>query len=102
MSKSIFRFRVSDHALLRYMERILGVDVESFRAKLRAHLEPAAEAGAASLTVAGLSFRFSRNSLECAVTTVIRTDVKGGKQTPPASGDDSREYKKIKARKRMK
>jgi hypothetical protein len=38
------KLRVSDHALLRYFERVAGVDIERVRRELSARLERGAEA----------------------------------------------------------
>lgn len=37
--------RISDHAVLRWLERVHGIDVEGFRQELRAQVEPAIVVG---------------------------------------------------------
>lgn len=94
-------FRVTDHVLLRYMERMLGVDVADFRKRLHAKLEPAAMAGATQIETSGMIFKFSHGPHDISVTTMWPADGPPSKKRPPLSGDDSREAKKIQARKRM-
>jgi hypothetical protein len=101
MTKQIFNFRVTDHVLLRYMERMLGVDVDAFRERLRVQLEPAAKAGVKSIETAGMVFKFSYGSHDCVVSTMWLADGLGGKKRPPDGRDLSLEAKHIKARKRM-
>lgn len=48
--------RVSDHAVLRFLQRKYGLDVEAVRAKIDALAGPAIDAGALTLKVDGVSF----------------------------------------------
>ena len=52
-----FRHPVTDHALLRYLERVCGMDVEAIRGRIYAECEQALRAGAARRNVRGVSYR---------------------------------------------
>lgn len=45
--------RVSDHAILRYLERVGGFDIEGLRAAIAGRLEGAARAGACAVVIDG-------------------------------------------------
>jgi hypothetical protein len=47
---------VSDHALVRWLERAHGIDMEFFRRKLAGEVGHAAQAGASGLVLNGLRF----------------------------------------------
>lgn len=47
---------ISDHALLRYLERIIGLDMEAYRERLAQEIAGAAAVGAKSYTVQGTTF----------------------------------------------
>lgn len=96
-----FNFRITDHVLLRYMERMLGVDVAGFRKRLHSQLEPAARAGASQIEVSGMVFKFNQGADEVTATTMWASNSPVTWKRPPLSGDDTREAKKIQARKRM-
>jgi len=46
--------KVSDHALLRWLERAHGIDVDGIRAQLEREASPAAEIGAAYVWIDGV------------------------------------------------
>jgi hypothetical protein len=50
------RVHISDHALLRYMERRFGIDVDGFRRLLEAEAGHILDAGASVAVVDGLEF----------------------------------------------
>ena len=52
------RVNISDHAVLRYLERILEVDVEAIRDRLAAEIRSAAQTGARRVTLSGATFVF--------------------------------------------
>lgn len=52
---------VSDHCLLRYIQRVLGVDVDAIRGEITALLEPAAKAGATKFSADGMTFVLVNN-----------------------------------------
>ena len=47
---------VSDHALVRYLERVKGVDVESYRQEIVALVDAAARCGASTVSANGFTF----------------------------------------------
>jgi len=51
------RCEISDHALLRYIERVLGYDVEGLRAEIQRQVRPAVEVGASSIRADGFVYR---------------------------------------------
>lgn len=54
MKKS--RVRVSDHAVLRYLERGLGIDVEGLRRRIGRRADKADAAGASAVLINGLRY----------------------------------------------
>lgn len=50
---------ITDHAMLRYLEQVEGVDIAAVRAKLAARLDEAVRMGASAVTIDGHQFRFS-------------------------------------------
>lgn len=48
--------QVSDHAVLRYLERKGGFDIERLRLEIGKRAEPAHQAGATSVIVDGIAF----------------------------------------------
>lgn len=50
------RIRVSDHAVLRYLQRVGGFDIERLRAEIAARVEGAAEAGASGVVIDGFRY----------------------------------------------
>ncbi len=58
---------ITDHALLRYLERVVGVDVASHRQELEAKLAKAVELGAVALVSEGWRYTI----VDCHVTTVM-------------------------------
>lgn len=60
------RVHVTDHALIRYLERALGVDTEGLRRRIARAARPGAEKGADAIIVDGVRFCLSDHT----VTTV--------------------------------
>ena len=58
---------VSDHAVVRYMQRVMGVDTEKVRDDIATLALPAVRSGAVSLTVGEAVLKLAQNS----VTTVL-------------------------------
>lgn len=48
--------RVSDHAVVRWLERVKGVDIEAFRAEIVATVQAAVDAGAKQISVGGVTY----------------------------------------------
>lgn len=64
---------VSDHAILRFIERVYGLDLEPVRQKIAEKAQRAADAGAASIIIDGFKYTIEHNSPQVAiVSTVIR------------------------------
>ncbi len=51
------KLRVSDHAVLRYLERVGGFDIDRLRNEIRQRCLAAAESGATGVVVDGFSYR---------------------------------------------
>jgi hypothetical protein len=68
------RLRVSDHAVLRYLERVGGFDIERLRRDIARRVETAVQAGACGVVVDGWSFRVKDGPHGPVVTTVIDAD----------------------------
>lgn len=58
---------VTDHALVRYLERAMGIDLTTARWAIQHAVREAAQAGASSVRVHGLTYMLQGN----AVTTII-------------------------------
>ena len=58
---------VTDHCVIRYMERVMGLDIEGVRHKIADDLAPAVRMGAVGLTKDGFNYRISNG----AVVTVM-------------------------------
>jgi hypothetical protein len=58
---------VTDHAVLRYLERVCGVDIEAIRGRIHAECWEALRAGAARKTCRGVRYRIKNGR----VVTVI-------------------------------
>lgn len=71
MSRPVF---ISDHALMRYIERVHGIDVEPLRKEIRAIVADAAAAGAARVKRGGFEYVIQDNT----VTTVLPAGAKPG------------------------
>jgi hypothetical protein len=56
MKTRAVKIRVTDHAVVRYLERELKIDVDSIRAHIAALVEPAAQIGATGLKVDNVKF----------------------------------------------
>lgn len=76
------RIEITDHAVLRYMERVLGVDVAAVRAEIRARVRLAeAHEGAEAVLADGVRFAIEGNAV---VTVMLHTrpNVRTGRQRP--------------------
>ncbi len=63
---------ISDHALVRYIERILEVDVEQIRERLAKEIAQVASSGARTFSSGGATYVFERTpSGDLCVVTVI-------------------------------
>ncbi len=71
-------FRVSDHALIRYLERVHGVNLDPIRKEISDKVEGPAECGARRVVVDGATFEIRDKT----VTTVLFKNAPP-KITPP-------------------
>jgi hypothetical protein len=69
------RVRVSDHAVLRYLERVGGFDIEALRRDIRDRVYKAAASGASAVVIDGFRYciRFDHEGGRV-ITTVIDGD----------------------------
>lgn len=65
------RLHVTDHAIVRYLERVGGFDIEGLRAQIAARLQAASDAGAHSVRVDDHIFALDRDAIGPAVVTVL-------------------------------
>ena len=68
------RIRITDHAVLRYLERVRGLDVEAVRAEMAVVVAIAAEHPTATAVLSG-GFRF-RIRADAVVTVIPKDDDK--------------------------
>lgn len=69
---------VSDHAVIRYLERVLKIDVDRHRVEIGRMVERGMEMGACGVILGGFEYRIQ----EGVVTTVLiasRPDIRTGK-----------------------
>ncbi|MFN4172767.1 MAG: hypothetical protein ACK4GW_13535 [Pseudorhodobacter sp.] len=67
------RIDVSDHAVLRYLERVGGFEIESLRAEIAARVSDAAAIGASGVVIDGFSYKIRPGAMGLVVTTVLPT-----------------------------
>lgn len=61
------RPHITDHALLRYLERVIGIDVEAHRREVENRVRRAVDLGACGLVKDGFRYRISDDR----ITTVV-------------------------------
>jgi hypothetical protein len=54
---SVKQLVISDHALMRYMERVLGLDLEPYRDDIRGKISSACHAGASRVSTGGFTYQ---------------------------------------------
>ncbi|WP_420324614.1 hypothetical protein [Mameliella sp.] len=81
------RHRVTDHAVLRYLERVQGIDIEALRRELGARIDAACEdfEGMCAVNIEGISFRRSQNGIVTTCFEQNRPDK--GHSGPPRKRD---------------
>lgn len=62
---------VSDHAVLRYLERVGGFDIAALRAEIADRVDPAAQIGASGIVIDGFTFIIRHGAMGPVVTTVV-------------------------------
>lgn len=65
------KLRVSDHAVVRYLERAGGFDIDALRAAIARRVEPAAYAGAGATVIDGLVYTIRHDQGGPVVTSVV-------------------------------
>lgn len=65
------RTHVSDHAIVRYLERVHGYDIEALRLSIARRVDPAASMGASGVVIDGFVFKVRRDQHGPVVTTVL-------------------------------
>ena len=75
---------VSDHAVMRYLERVKGMDLEPYREEIRAIVESAVEAKALSITKDGFCYMLDpdRHSVISVISSDMRHKRKYEKKAP--------------------
>jgi cation transport regulator ChaC len=68
-------FSVSDHALVRYIERILKMDLTPVRAEIASKCEDGAKAGARRIVCEGATFEIRQTPTEAVVATVMTREM---------------------------
>ena len=70
------KVRVTDHAIIRYLERAGGFEIEKLRAEIAKKVHRCAPAGATGLVVDGVTFVIveAEAGAERVVTTVLDSD----------------------------
>lgn len=64
------RTHVSDHAVLRYLERVAGFDIEALRREIGRKVDRAAVAGASGVVIDGMVYKLVGALPDCTVVTV--------------------------------
>ena len=73
--------RLTDHALLRYLERVEGIDIPAIRSGIMTDKVIAAiKAGASSITVSGAKFKIVDNNLVTIIEKQRKPKAKAGRK----------------------
>jgi hypothetical protein len=78
------RIRVTDHVLVRYLERVHGYNMEGLRREIATRLQPAADAGATSLIADGVVFVIGSDDVGPTAITVLPKNSNLGSHLPHA------------------
>lgn len=66
------RTKVSDHAVIRYLERIEGMDIEELRRRIGHAVETAVETEASGVVIGGFSYKVRLTEIGPLVVTIRR------------------------------
>ena len=66
------KVQISDHALVRFIERVGGVDLQEFRNHIKTIVTPSIAAGASTLIVDGVEYRLDPQTRK--VITIVTID----------------------------
>lgn len=106
---------ITDHAVLRWIERVYGIDLAAIRAEIRALAEPAASLGATKVSTNGVTIEIAASARyggDKVVTTILpaekpgvahigaRTAASTGRHANPPSRAENARYQRREARKR--
>lgn len=78
--------RISDHAVLRYLERAGGFEIERLRLAIADRVAAAAAAGAGSVTFDGLIWIIRHDEAGAVVTTAMPANEQRGRAHGPRRG----------------
>ena len=70
---------VTDHALIRYLERVLGYDIETLRRQIGHEIAARTSGQASSVKMDGYQYRMDNGSV-VTITTVSRPDIRRGRR----------------------
>jgi riboflavin synthase len=76
---------VSDHAVLRYLERAGGFEIERLRGELQARVQRLVVPGAASVVIDGMRFVTRKGADGIIVVTVLEMDRQIGVRPDPGA-----------------
>ena len=62
---------ITDHALIRYIERVYGIDLDPIKAEIAGKLASSIKVGAASVKIDGITYCMVLNPGSVTLTTVI-------------------------------
>lgn len=85
---------VTDHALLRYFERVLGIDLDKCRSSLAERAAPAAAMGADRFTHDGVTFRLAPNRYGPGIVIATVMSATTSLKPPPMKIRSERERKR--------
>ena len=74
------RTEVSDHAIIRYLERVHGYDIDALRANIAARVDEAACAGAVAVVIDGFRYVFQDGDRGPVLTTILTAQMATGLQ----------------------
>lgn len=75
------RFHITDHAIVRYLERVKGIDMVALRAEIAVKVEAAEEhPGCAGVVSGGFTYKLQGDSV-CTVVQASRPDQRTGRST---------------------
>ncbi|WP_333827731.1 hypothetical protein [Pararhodobacter sp.] len=83
------RTRVTDHAVLRYLERVLKLDVETCRRDIGRKVDQAASQGASAIIIEGMAYRMIHDAGVSTVVTVRKAsgpDIRTGRKARNRGG----------------
>lgn len=76
------KLHVTDHAVLRWIERVYGIDLDKIRDEITAAVLPAATLGATQLSCNGVTIALRHNAPgEASITTVLPAHSPGSGRT---------------------